>query len=115
MAILTMGLMSAFNLTSMSFRRSIKAMNRWDKQHMLSQAAEFYLLAGPRADITDSVFPYDDYTVSCEVIDPEGLPDEATEDIGEWRLACLNIQLSDDNGKVVDSLKVDRIMHKDDL
>ena len=115
LAILTMGLMAALNMASTSTNRSLKAHKIWKRQHMLAQAAEYYLLLGPTAELPESVFPYEGYSVNCEVVDPEGVPDEALEDVGSWRLVCLNMQLMDGKGDVVETLKIDKIMHRDDL
>ena len=115
LAILTMGLMVALDTAANSSKRSLKAYKVWNQQHVLAQAAEFYLLAGPRAELPESVFPYDNYSVNCEVIEAEGLPDDGMAEVGSWRLMCFNIQLSDSEGKVVETLKIDKIMHQDDL
>jgi len=115
LAILTMGLMVALDTASNATRRSGKAYKVWNRQHILAQAAEFYLLAGPRAELPESVFPYKNYSVTCDVVEVEGLPDDGVAEVGSWQLMCLNIKLHDENGDTVESLKIDRIMHGDEL
>ncbi len=116
LAILTMGLMIALSQTANSTSRSIRAEVRWHEQHMLAQAAEFYLLAGPNEALPRSIFNYDGYRASCVVEDAEeGLHTEALEDIGSWRLMNLTVNLIGPNGDIADSLKIDKIMNRDDL
>ena len=115
LAILTMGLMVSLNITANSASRSTRSDQRWRHQHMLAQAAEFYLLAGPQAPLPESVVPYDGYTVACEVVEPELGDQDTPAEIGNWRLACLKITLTDSRGKVVETLNIEKILHRDDL
>jgi len=115
LAILTMGLMVSLSMASNSTNRSFKAYKVWKRQHVLAQAAEFYLLAGPTEEMPEQIFPYDDYSVSIEVTEPEGVSDESLSEIGSWRLVCLKLQLMDESSTVVETLKIDKIMHRDDL
>ncbi len=114
-AILAMGLLTAMNMSSTGRQRVLKAENNWNYQHIISQAAEYYLLAGHNASIPNSIFPYEDYSVSCSLIEPENLPEGVEFQFKGARLMTYQIELRDSNGEIVSSLKIDKILTEEDL
>lgn len=113
LAILAIGVLAAMSLLASSRDRSFKASNQWKEQHILSQAVEYYMLAGPVDKIPEEFFPYDDYSVSCEYVDPEDLPDGVDSRNGNWKLVTMHVTLRKD-GDMVRKIAIDRIVKDTD-
>ncbi len=114
-AILAMGLMTAMTMASSGRHRVQKSKNAWSQQHIISQAAEYYLLAGHKATIPEAIFPYENYSVSCSLVEPENLPEGVDYQFKGASLMTYQIDLFDSNGDVVSSLKIDKILLEEDL
>lgn len=115
-AILAAGVVSYLSLAGAAQRRLEKARTRWRHFHMLSQAAEYYLMLGfddpepPGAD----VFDYPGYKVICTFEEPEGIPDEFTGLGGQARLKrCVLELVRTADGATVERLDIDRIDYDD--
>ena len=117
LAILTMGIAAAMTMSSSSTRRAEKAGRIWQNQHMAAQATEFFLLAGPRAQIPSNVFDYEGYSATCRVDDSEFISqNDNFREIPGWKLVTLTIEVSDVvNGNVVETIVVDKILKEEDL
>jgi Tfp pilus assembly protein PilV len=116
LGILALGIVTAMGLASASKMRMEKAYAKWKNQHLISQGAEYFLLAGAGQDIPDDLFPYNNYRVSCSLIEPEGLDDAANLQADEWHLKTFKIELWDNrNNRLLKVLKVDKIVNRDDL
>ena len=113
-AILAMGLITALQIAATGTKRINRAASDWKIQHMLSQAAEYYLLAGPSAEIPEEFFPFEGYHTSCTVDTPDISEDIETE-FRDWRLVKLIISVSDDNGNEVGKIEMDKILRKEDV
>ncbi len=113
-AILAIGVVTALQITASGSDRMNKAVNRWKVQHMLSQAVEYYLIAGPKEQISEEFFPFEGYEALCEVGEPE-LEDgvESTMDNG-WSLVKLTISIIDDGGNIIGKIEMDKILKSDD-
>ena len=114
-AILAMGAITALQITAAGTRRMNTAVKRRNIQHMLSQAAEYYLLAGPKAEIPQKFFPFEGYTPSCEVGMPDISEDIKTDSSSNWNLVKLTIRITDNNGKVVGAIEMDKILRTEDI
>lgn len=112
-AILGMSMVAMLSITMNSAKRMGKAFTNWEKQHMLEQATEYYLLAGPRENIPDEFFPFEGYSAQCEIEDPN-LPEEVKKEIGSWRLVTLRISIHDSDGEV-DAISIDQILRDKDV
>ena len=110
LTVLGLAIVSASAMCSQSVTRSMKAKARWTNQHMISQAAEYFLLAGPSSQVTSEIFPYRNVRVNCIVAFAEGLPDGVDSIAGQWRLATYEIQLTGVAGEKLQSLKIDKII-----
>ena len=87
----------------------------WESQHLLTQAAEIFLLGGPTAEIPDGVLP-DGYTATCELAAAESdLPEEALEAIRGWTLAEYHISVLDSSGMLVAETTVRKVLKEEDL
>lgn len=108
-AILAMGLIAAMEIAVTASKRTIKAVKRWETQHMLNQATEYFLLAGPDEPIPNEFFPYEGFRAECAV-EPPDLKDDMEPIVGNWQLVKLRISIYDSTGKEVDSLSIHKIL-----
>ena len=115
-AILSLGMVAYLSLVGASQRRLEKARETWRNFHMLSQAAEYYLLQGfddPESPGPE-VFDYPGYQVYCRFEEPEGIPEEFTDLTGQARLKrCIIELVRTSDGVTVDALDIDRIDYDD--
>lgn len=115
MALLSICLVSAMSVAALSMSKAEKTKSKWGKQHMLTQAAEFFLLAGNDAAIPDDVFPWKDYQAFCIVEEPEDLPAGLETSVGKWKLVSLKIVLRDIRRNEDDSISVEKIFREEGL
>lgn len=114
-AILALGLVGTMALIGNSKKRVDRSFDRWETQHFLSQAAEYYLLTGSTSDIPDNIFYSSDYSADMEICSCEKLPADALGRIGSWRLSQYKVSLKDKTGKTLSELKIDKIIQESDL
>ena len=112
MAVMALALTAYFALSQSAVNRVEKSYNSWERSHLLSQAAEYYLLfpdEDPPGMPTD-VFESGKYDIEISYIDAEGLPEELTDLSEQAPLRTLVIELLDNHSReVVDTLLIDRI------
>lgn len=114
-AILAMTMVAMLGIVASSAKRMGKAMTNWEEQHMLTQAAEYYLLAGPNESIPDEFFPFAGYKAECVIEDPQ-LPGDVEPESGNWRFVTLKISVYKDGvSDPVDSIFIDQILRKEDV
>ncbi len=114
--IFALGLVGALALTGTASQRVQNAVRRWEKQHLLAQAAEFLIVNGfEDKSIPKEFFPTDEYKIDVELADPspENFPENAEFSDGNWALKTVTITLSDRQGNEVDSLTFDRIIYSE--
>lgn len=109
-AILAMGLVAAMEIAVTASKRTIKAAKRWETQHMLSQATEYFLLAGHEVPIPNEFFPFEGFRAEC-LEEPPDLSDDVEPLSGNWRLVKLRITIYDSFGKEVGSLSIHKILY----
>lgn len=109
-AILAMGLITAMEIAVTASKRTIKAAKRWETQHMLSQATEYFLLAGHEKPIPNEFFPFEGFRAEC-VEEPPDLSDNIEPLAGNWRLVKLRITIYDSVGKEVGALSIHKILY----
>jgi len=114
-AILALGLMSAFMMISSARSGALRALDKWEVQHMLAQAAEYYLLVGPKGKLDGEFFPYNNYSASLEIREPEGMPDGFDFQLEGWKLMAFDITIHDASREVVSRVVVDKIVKEDAL
>ena len=114
LSVLAFAIISATAMCSQSINRITKAKARWMNQHMISQAAEHFLLAGPNSQVSGEIFPYKNVRVNCTVVNAGGLPAGVDAVSGQWRLATYEIQLTGASGQKLHSLKIDKIIQVSD-
>lgn len=113
LAILAISLTGILELMTQSQKRLSKSYEKWERMHVLSQAAEYYLMQGDDPpDIPEFIFPYRDYQVDMSIEDVEDLPEELSDLMGQVPLKCLTLQLRKlPENEVVDTLRIDRLSY----
>ncbi len=94
--------------------RLLRAETHWANQHLLSQATEFYLLAGPNADLPQGAFP-PNYKPQCTLIQAEDLPEDAVDPVGGWVLGQYQISVIGLRNESIGETTVEKIVQKTDL
>lgn len=108
LAILAMGVLGAMSIISFSKRRMDRAYDSWFAQHMLAQAAEYYLLCGDK-QITPDFFPYRGYSSSCHIGDCSNIDGVSANTGGNWKLSTYDISVKGPNGQIISEVKVDKL------
>ncbi len=114
LTVLGLAIISASAMCSQSINRTAKAKERWMNQHMISQAAEYFLLAGANSQVPSDIFPYKNARVSCSLLNAEGLPAGVDAVSGQWRLATYDIRLVGATGEKLQSMRIDKIIQVSD-
>ncbi len=88
-----------------------RGMDKWHYMHMLTQAAEYLMLQSEEElEVPDEFFPYDGYTVVCELDDIEDIPEDYNNLDSQLPLKAYSIELiRESDRKVVESVIIDRI------
>ena len=113
LAILAISLTGILELMTQSQKRLSKSYEKWERMHILSQAAAYYLMQGDDPpDIPEFIFPYRDHQVDVSIEDVEDLPEELSDLMGQVPLKCLTLQLRKlPENEVVDTLRIDRLSY----
>lgn len=113
LAILAISLTGILEMMTQSQKRLSKSYEKWERMHILSQAAEYYLMQGDDPpDIPEFIFPYRDYQVDVSIEDVEDLPEELSDLMGQVPLKCLTLQLRKlPENEVVETLRIDRLSY----
>ncbi len=111
LSVLCLGILAATQLLSSAQTRSLRAQKEWREQHLLSLAADFYMLTSPDTPLPEAVFPDRDYRVTAEYL-PGGavLPNGVSDRNGEWRFVVLRLQLFNAVGELVRTLEINQIL-----
>ena len=112
--ILAMAVVASMGIIGSARSNLLRAQKRWARQHILSQAAEAYLLGGVHTVLPDGVLPQG-FSANCYLYDVEDLHEDALESIREWRLGEFHIQVFDVNGKLMDEVRVRKLVKEEDL
>ena len=112
MAIMALALTAFFALSQSAVNRVDKAYANWERTHLLSQAAEYYLLFADEEppDIPPEIFESNIYDVEMRYEAAENLPEELNELSGQAPLRTLIIDLvAPGSREIIDTLKIDRV------
>jgi len=110
LAVLLLALSAVFTTVATSQQRMIRAERKWKKEHLLTQAAEFYLLAPVATPIPPALFPYHNYQVAAEYAIPL-LPHDVQATNGNWKLVKMTLTLTNTaDNKIIDAIELERIV-----
>ena len=113
-AVLAMGLVIFMGLAASTSKRMNRAFYRWEHQHVLAQAAEYFLLTNKTEQPPEDIFPYDEYTVDIELGKPDNLPEGVEDTLDKWKLVKVSLVLRNNDGDELESLKMDKIVYETD-
>lgn len=109
LAILAMAITATMYVMTASARRVRRAEQLRQENHRLANAVEYFLLYPPYSSIEKKFFPYDDMNVHCSYDEVE-LPDDFEAEINNRRLMMMTVEITDERGKPVTKLSIDRIV-----
>jgi len=112
--ILAMAVVASMGIVGSARSNLLRAEKRWARQHILSQVAEAYLLGGSRTVLPEGVLPQG-FSASCQLYEVDDLHEEALVAIREWRLGEFHIQVFDTNGKLMEEVRVRKLVKEVDL
>ncbi len=118
LAILSLGVVSYLSLANSAQRRLFKAKEKWMHFHMLAQGVEYLMLQtsdSPEPPPLD-YFDYPGYHIECYYQDVEELEEDflnLSDDQAPLRAWVVEL-IRDRDGKVVDSVTIDRIDYEND-
>ena len=95
-AILAVGLVTILELAANSSAKVFNVEKKWQQQHALTQAVEFYLIEGHENNPDDRFINTDRFGVNCDIAEVEGLPEDF--DLKEnlpWQLQHFFIEVND--------------------
>lgn len=115
LAILSLSLAGLLQLSISANSRLANAVEKWESEHMLAQAAEYLMLQNQDStDVPEEFFPYPGYSVEVSVDEAEGLPEDYTDQDGQLPLQRWNIGIMrGSDGKIVAEVNIDRIDYDD--
>ena len=115
LAILSLSLAGLLQLAISSSSRIADAVEKWESEHMLAQAAEYLMLQNQdNTTIPEEFLTYPGYSVEVNCGDPEALPEDYTDLEGQLPLLRWNIAiLRQADGKTMAEVNIDRFDYED--
>lgn len=115
-AVVILGISLAMVMSIIGAARSrvIRAERRWGRQHLLDQATEYYLLAGPDAALPEVLLPRN-YTASCTLEPVQNLPEHALEPLNGYVLARYTITVYGLRSEVIAEREVAKPVPEEEL
>jgi len=108
-AILGMSLAVTLTVIGSARARVMRAERRWARQHVLSNAAELFLLEGPDANVLSGLLP-PGFSANCETEDVDDLPDHAAETVDGWKLVRFRVGVRNAGGQLVGEQTVEKLI-----
>ena len=112
LAILSLSLAGLLQLSIRSKSKVADAVEKWESEHMLAQAAEYVMLQDEEGatSIPEEFFPYSGYSAEVVCDDAEGLPEDYSDLEGQLPLKRWNIAIvRSSDGKRMAEVNIDRI------
>ncbi|MFA6103859.1 MAG: hypothetical protein WCV67_11375 [Victivallaceae bacterium] len=108
--ILALGIGTVMGIIGAAKQRMSRAESQWKCQHALTQAAEYLMLAPPDTMVPRTIFEYPEFNLTTSYSVPESLPENVPANLTGWRLAALHINLTGKDGRLADSIVIDRML-----
>jgi len=112
-AILAVAVAATVGIMGAARSRILRAESRWGRQHLLSQAAEFFLLCGPSAAYPGGLLP-EGFSADCAMSLVDDLPEDALEPQEGWVLGRFHVRVYDTSGAPMAECTVDKILREED-
>jgi prepilin-type N-terminal cleavage/methylation domain-containing protein len=93
--------------------RILRAETRWGREHLLSQAAELYLLGGLEAEIPPGLLP-EGFSSSCTLTAVEDLSEQDAEPQQGWILGRFDIRVFDTGHDLMAECSVEKLVREED-
>jgi type II secretory pathway pseudopilin PulG len=113
--ILAMSVVCTMSIVGGARAQLLRAERRWGRSHLLAQAAEYYLLAGPEARRAPVGILPEGFRMDCRLREVDDLPDEALEPIQGWVLGEFVINVYDPGGDSIGEVRVRKLVREEDL
>lgn len=115
LAILSISLAGLLQLSITANTRNADAVEKWESEHMLAQAAEYLMLQNEDgATVPEDFFPYPGYSVEVVCDDAENLPEDYDGLDNQLPLKRWNIAVvRNSDGKKMAEVNIDRISYDD--
>jgi type II secretory pathway pseudopilin PulG len=112
-AVLALAVVMSVGIMGGARARILRAESRWGRQHLLSQAAEIYLLGGPAAEIPRGLLP-EGFSSTCTLTAVDDLSDEDLEPQQGWILGCFHVCVYDVSGDLMAECRVEKLVREED-
>lgn len=112
--ILAMAVVATLGIVGSARATLLRAEKRWGRQHILSQAIEYYLLAGSEAPLPDGLLPQG-FSARCQLYAVDDIHEEAQVSIREWQLGEYHVQVFDVQGNLMEEARIRKLVHEEDL
>lgn len=113
-ALLGVSLASIVTMVSQTQSRVMKAEQRWAREHNLTNAAEWHLLAGADAPMPTEVLPAG-FSADCRKEAVVDLPEMAANPVDGWFPARYTVTVTNASGQVIGSRRVVKLVPEDQL
>ena len=92
----------------------IKSENRWARQHLATNATEFFLMGGPLGQIPSEILP-EGFSATCALLEVDDIHEDAQEAINGWIIGEYLVEVFDHNGNRMTETRVRKILKEDDF
>ena len=92
----------------------LKSENRWARQHLATNATEFFLMAGPQGQVPSDILP-EGFSAQCTLLEVDDIHEEAMEPISGWIIGEYLVEVFDRDGNRMTETHVRKILKEDDF
>lgn len=113
-ALLGIALASIVTMVSQSRARFMRAEQEWAREHNLTNAMEWHLLAGPDAALPDGLLPRG-FSSECVLTPVEDLPEMAANPVNGWVPATFSASVTNANGQIIGTRTTLKLVPENEL
>ena len=113
-ALLGIALASIVTMVSQSHARFMRAEQEWAREHSLTNAMEWYLLAGPDAAPPDALLPQG-FSTECVLAPAENLPEMAANPVNGWIPAVFSVTVTNADGQIIGTRNTLKLVPQNEL
>ena len=112
-AVLALAVVMSVGIMGGARARILRAESRWGRQHLLSQAAEIYLLGGANAELPSGLLP-EGFSSTCTLAPVDDLSEEDMEPQQGWMLGRFHVCVYDAAGDLMAECRVEKLVREED-